>query len=256
MSVLKDLTLRIHQFHSTAYSFYKIRESKLSFSENLIHSERECVLKFRPALTGENLIVYDIGASTGISCSSFAKLRNVSRVYSFEPVPSQFDKLSARMKSYDKVNCYNIALGDQNGVLPMYVSRWTDSSSLMKMTDYFQDQIKGVDCLEKIDVKTYRLDDYFDEAGLLAADFIKIDVQGFEKKVIAGGEKTIRKAKYCALEMSFQVLYEDSPLFDEMYRTMYDIGFRLISLSTPMVSASGTALQVDGIFENISVRQS
>lgn len=45
-----------------------------------------------------------------------------------------------------------------------------------------------------------RLDDYAAEAGLPAADFIKIDVQSFELEVLKGAERTIGTADWLLLE--------------------------------------------------------
>jgi len=46
---------------------------------------------------------------------------------------------------------------------------------------------------------------------------IKIDVQGFESKVITGGTKIIRQAEILIIETSFQPLYIGQPLFNDIY---------------------------------------
>ncbi|MFN8465859.1 MAG: FkbM family methyltransferase [Caldilineaceae bacterium] len=45
---------------------------------------------------------------------------------------------------------------------------------------------------------------------------VKIDVQGFEDKVLLGGELTIRHASMLIIETSFQVLYEGQALFGDV----------------------------------------
>jgi len=61
------------------------------------------------------------------------------------------------------------------------------------------------DALEKIAVK--RLDDMARDLDLTENILIKIDVQGFEDRVIAGGLKTIQMAKLLIVETSFESLY-------------------------------------------------
>ena len=56
--------------------------------------------------------------------------------------------------------------------------------------------------------------------------FLKIDVQGFEEKVLAGGRQTIARAKVVLLELSYELLYENQPLFADIYEIMKDLGFR------------------------------
>ena len=41
---------------------------------------------------------------------------------------------------------------------------------------------------------------------------LKVDVQGFEKSVFAGGKKTLKKTDIIISEVSFRQLYKDQPL--------------------------------------------
>lgn len=254
MIYLKKIALWAHSIHAHVYSSYKVRETGLVASHKLNADEREFFLKLRPILGGKNLVVYDIGAAKGIVSSCLAKLPNVSSVHAFEPILDVFEQLEIRMKPFNKVNCHNVALGNKEGCFSMYVNNWTASSSFLPTSKYLKEQISGIGNSHEIPVKVSCLDKYVEENQLPKPDLVKIDVQGFEKKVIEGGINTVRHSKYCFIEMSFQTLYEDSPQFDEIYRYVCDLGFRLIGLSSPMISPSGVHLQVDGIFENIYVR--
>ena len=80
---------------------------------------------------------------------------------------------------------------------------------------------------------------------------VKIDVQGFEDKVIVGGRNTIGAAACVVTEVSFQRLYEAQPLFDAIYRMLRDMGFEYRGnweqLPDPR---DGKLLQADAIFVN------
>jgi len=83
---------------------------------------------------------------------------------------------------------------------------------------------------EKIIVK--RLDDVIREFNLTIGDnmMIKIDVQGYEDKVILGGKDTFSKARVIITEISFVELYQGQVLFDSMYSLFRDLGFIYIFL--------------------------
>ena len=86
--------------------------------------------------------------------------------------------------------------------------------------------------------------------GLAPPDFIKIDVQGFEDRVIRGGRDLVKKAKFCMLELSLVDLYEDSLLITEMNALMRSLGFRMVSIVHSIVGTSGEIVQIDGLYKN------
>src|SRR5262249_49722699 len=69
------------------------------------------------------------------------------------------------------------------------------------------------------------LDSVTDDLDLAKNILTKIDVQGFEDRVIVGGLKTIRLAKLLIIELSFENLYDGQSLFDTIYQTMKQLGF-------------------------------
>jgi hypothetical protein len=54
---------------------------------------------------------------------------------------------------------------------------------------------------------------------------LKLDVQGFEDKVIIGGEDVVARAKIVIVEVSLQSLFEGGSLFDDVYRILKTRGF-------------------------------
>ena len=77
---------------------------------------------------------------------------------------------------------------------------------------------------------------------------IKIDVQGFEDKVIAGGRNIIRRATILILETSFQPLYIGQPLFEDIYDSLKQDFRYMGSLSQSQSQIDGSALYEDSIF--------
>jgi len=254
LNLAKATALWLHQIHSNVYSLYKVKQCGLKPSSPLTAKERRFYLRLRSTLQGENLIVYDIGAAKGHVSKCLAKLNNVLEIYAFEPIPDVFIKLKAQVKSIPKIHCYNIALGNFSGSSLINISKKSDSSSLLPMASLHTDQFPDTETINQIEISVECLDAFILKHQLPQPHLIKIDVQGFEKNVIEGGHETLTKARYCVLEMSFKSLYQGSPLFDEIYQILKNLGFVLIGVSDPLTGKSGEQLQIDGIFENIRFR--
>jgi hypothetical protein len=121
---------------------------------------------------------------------------------------------------------------------------------MLPPTDDALTEFPGIAADDRIQVEVTRLDDYVREHSLPQPDLIKIDVQGYEDRVLRGGPMTIGKAKYCVIEMSMLPLYEGGPLFDDIYGMMRTMGFRLVGITGDLRGRSGRQLQADGIFVN------
>jgi FkbM family methyltransferase len=249
--VLQLIGRFIYKSWLRANTFWKIREHNVQLRASLNLAERLFYLQFRQALVGNDLVVYDIGAADGVFSSCLAKLANVQAVHAFEPISSAFAELSARMQAHTQVTCHNVAVGDINGQTKIWVREGhRDSSSLLKMQELHKEEFPGLYAEYPECVTVVRLDDYVREKRLPPPDVVKIDVQGYEDRVLHGGHDTIGKADYCILEISFLSLYNCSPLFDDIYGQMRALGFRLVGVTGEAFGQSGRQLQVDGIFQH------
>lgn len=254
LTFLRKFLLAMHLLHERAYTYWKVRETGIAWREPLTPQERIFYLQllpiFKSSLSG-SVVAYDIGASVGIFSSCLAKIPHVTAVHAFEPIPGSFKRLADRMRPYPQVTCHNVALGDVNQPQKMWViDKATDSSSFRSIGELPKQEFSGNFAAHAEYLPVVRLDDYVQEHHLPAPDLVKIDVQGYEDKVLQGGRGTMGQAAYCLLEMSFRPLYEGSPVFDDIYRQMRELGFRLIGIADILKGKSGLPLQVDGIFEN------
>jgi hypothetical protein len=74
-------------------------------------------------------------------------------------------------------------------------------------------------------------------------------VQGFELEAIEGARTILEDAKIVILEMSFLKIYENLPLFHDVYEKMYNLGFRFRgSLAQMLHPQTGEIVQTDAIF--------
>jgi FkbM family methyltransferase len=92
---------------------------------------------------------------------------------------------------------------------------------------------------ERIPIATRKLDDIAEIAHL---DFLKMDVQGAEREVLAHGRTKLRNTVVVQTEVSFVPLYHDQPSFGDMDVALRELGFLPHSVTgtkiwplTPMV---------------------
>jgi hypothetical protein len=79
--------------------------------------------------------------------------------------------------------------------------------------------------------------------------FLKLDVQGFEYKVLVGAQQLLHRVAGLQLELSLVPLYEGEHLFHPMLHDLEERGYDLWSVVPGFVDPhSGRLLQVDAIF--------
>jgi len=240
---LEPLAMKLHVLHEKAYTWWKCLHCGLAFRERLTFQERRFLLWFRPALAGCSLVVYDIGAASGVVARCLAKLANVREIHAFEPLPSAFQELRRHLEPYSNVFAYNVALGDMDASQFMWVyPQCRDASSLLHMLP----QNPPETVTQQVSVVT--LDAFAKKHRLPSPDVVKIDVQGYEDRVIRGGRETIAKARYCIVELNLVQVYENSPLFSDVYAQLAELNFSLVAVGGAVTDCNGRQLQIDGIF--------
>jgi FkbM family methyltransferase len=193
--------------------------------------------------------VLDVGANTGQFAGEIHAILPDAAIYSFEPLRECYELLVEKMRHVPKFRAFDFALGSEASEIEMHRSAFTPSSSILRMNNLHKQAFPftNKDVLEKVAIK--RLDDVTGAIDLVENILIKIDVQGFEDRVISGGLKTIQLAKLLIIELSFENLYDGQPLFDTIYKTMKQLGFEYHGNFSQLLNpVDGNILQADGIF--------
>lgn len=194
-------------------------------------------------------LVLDVGAADGGFGRQLRQFGYAGRIVSFEPLSAAYAKLSAQIAGDATWTARNHALGDESGEAAINVASNSTSSSLLPMKDTHREAEPSVDYVGTETIRVERLDDVAAEVvGDARSTFLKIDTQGFERHVLAGGEKTVPGCVGLQLELSFIPLYEGGMLADEAISWAYDAGFHLEVIEQGWAAPSGQMLQADGIF--------
>ncbi len=130
-------------------------------------------------------VVIDAGANIGIFSALAASLCHEGQIYSFEPGTNAFATLQKNLACYHNAKAINSALGDFPHSGRLYLG---SSTTVNAVSDDITAQTTTT---EKIEINS--IDNFVREEKLKRVDFIKIDTEGYEEKVIKGASETIKK---------------------------------------------------------------
>ena len=169
--------------------------------------------------------VIDVGAYDGSYAMHFHRLFPNAKIYSFEPLHDYFVQLNAKMNNVPNFKSFNLALGDAEGKLNMHRSSFAPSSSLLRMEKLHKQvfPFSAGELIEQVNVTT--LDRMAEKLDLKPNILLKLDVQGYEDRVIMGSKNTLAVVKVVVVETSFHELYHGQPLFHDIYDLLCKHGF-------------------------------
>lgn len=197
--------------------------------------------------------ILDIGACTGTYARDLAAPAFPNaKIHSFEPSPLAYPSLKAIAdESGGRITAHNFGLGDKAENLPLHANvDFIYASSLLPQTDVNVEAFPQNARTADMNVEIRVLDDI--AASLLPAIeddlLVKIDVQGFEDRVIAGGHKTLSRARACIIEVQTSILYEGQPTFDDIYRAMHALGLHFVGIMDQYCGPAGDVFYYDAVF--------
>jgi len=209
------------------------------------------IVWYRPLNTllahhGINLVL-DGGGNIGQYASELRRQGYRGRIVSFEPQPPVFQELEKAARADGNWSALNIGLGDVEGELSMNICAVADCGSLLKP---IAGRLAGATVVGQQRVPVRRLDAIWSEVTRPGEKvFLKLDVQGYEKKILTGAGASLDRVMGVQLEMSLVPLYEGQPEWEEMLQFMRVRGFALWKIETGARDpVSGRESELDGIF--------
>jgi FkbM family methyltransferase len=193
----------------------------------------------------------DVGANSGqFATETRADLQYKGLILSFEPLSTAYSALVKNAETDSNWKAFNYALGDSNETQLINISRNLMSSSLLEMLPEHVLSAPESQYIDKEEVVVKTLDAIFPELCKNSKNvFMKIDTQGFEKKVLDGGIESLGNIDTIQMEMSLKQLYSHELTLDQHMSFMTSLGYELIAIDSGFSDPeTGRVLQVDGIF--------
>lgn len=180
-----------------------------------------------------NPIIVESGAHIGRDTLRMSKLWPTAQLYAFEPVLYLYEQLTERIKNSPNVTCYNLALSDHTGTETFYVSSGASSavSSFYEPHEYIKERPNVF--FNKTEVPTITLDAWAQNQGITQVDFMWLDMQGAELKVLKASPNILKTAKAMVIEASLTERFKDTPLYDELSSWIASVGFKIIQQDAP-----------------------
>lgn len=165
-----------------------------------IYRKEPCTLDWIASFSeGETLL--DCGANVGMYTVWAAATRR-ARVIALEPEAQNFSLLNKNIllnKLSDRVRAYCLGLADVTGLSTLHIANLKLGGSCHAVGEALDFRLQPLQAVFEQGCLAFRLDDLVRSGAVPVPDHIKIDVDGFEYKVIGGARETLRNGKVRSL---------------------------------------------------------
>jgi FkbM family methyltransferase len=194
--------------------------------------------------------VIDVGANIGQFAATLNRYGFTGKIYSVEPSSEAYNKLLVNSKKSTNWHILpRCALGKTEGIATLNISKNSYSSSLLQILPKHTSVAPDSQFIKEESVTMQTLDTMFNKPDFLRRScFLKIDVQGFEEEVLAGGIDLMKKIGGIKIELSLSKLYEGQSLFKRLIDLIEDYGFSIWNIEPGFQNIqSGETYQCDAI---------
>ncbi len=170
--------------------------------------------------------VIDVGANEGQFAGQVRELGFTGTIHSFEPVRQTFGLLQQRASGDTGWHCHHMALGREPGRLTMNLSEFSSFNSMLAPNDFGAGRFHDQKVVGQEEVEVSTLDTFVAQhvpAG--ARIFLKMDTQGFDLEVFAGGERSLQDVHVLLSELSLMPIYTGMPRYTEALTAYEAKGF-------------------------------
>lgn len=196
--------------------------------------------------------VIDVGANEGQFAHLISRFFPRADLYCFEPLQGPYAELESWAQTQGgRVHCFPLALGDHEGTVDMHLHQeHTPSSSLLEATESCHRIYPQTRSERLVPVRLSTLDRVL---GGIVDDMeleilLKLDVQGFEDRVLRGGTRVLSKCRALLLEVSLEPLYEKQASFHGLVALAHELGFRYAGNLDQKYGDDGRVVFLDAVF--------
>lgn len=203
----------------------------------------------------------DVGANEGKFCINSARFNPDTFVIAFEPIPQLVESILEQTSNLKNIKVIQSAISDEEGIKELNISPTSfygdyACSSFLKFSDKSKTEWKGRDdfkVINQIDVNLIRLDNFFIANDITKVDYLKIDTQGYDLRVLKSCGDML--SIICKGEMEAatknNILYYGQNTKDECIQFLEANNFKILDIVPNDIYNN----EVNIIFENINPKQ-
>ncbi|HPQ46797.1 MAG TPA: FkbM family methyltransferase [Clostridia bacterium] len=150
-----------------------------------MNGEWDLLSRYREIKGGDPCTIFDVGANVGDWSLAAARIFPESMIFSFEMCPETFNTLKENTSGIDKINCINAALSDCN-IKEFEISCLGGNYGRNSIGFPPEGQL-----VQSV-IPMMTGDTYCSENSIGNIDFLKVDVEGHELKVLKGFKDMLR----------------------------------------------------------------
>ncbi len=182
----------------------------------------------------EESVIFDIGSTIGIFTHNICKKIKYNSIHIFEPVKDYYEFSKKILCDYKNISFNNVGCGDKNEKKTIYKSK---DDGIGWNTYILHDPkqpggILPIETMNKEHTEVITIDEYCIKENILQIDFIIIDVEGYEYKVIKGMLNTLNKLKKLPLLYIKFCWGNCHPYWDEaeeVYNKLFNMGYKNVN---------------------------
>lgn len=162
-------------------------------------------------------MIFDVGANVGEYSKAVMQEIPNAKIFAFEPVSSTFNQLEANL-SGASVKCFNLGLSDHTGTETFYTGARSGHSTTVK--SFHSNPTGSIEC------QVTKGDTFMADQKISAIDFMKLDAEGAEMKILKGFEKAfqLKRIKVCQFEYGMLNIHTLDLLID-FYKFFEERGY-------------------------------
>jgi FkbM family methyltransferase len=222
-----------------------IKRILLPFQSRLRRAHR--LFRSFPACPYQSFL--DVGAHEGEFTDSLLAYFEPQRVWLVEADADQAAVLQKKFGAEPRCQVIAAAVSDRTGTAEFRVNEHRPSSSLVPIAA----QTEGIFKKSMAESRTVRvpalsLDDLFHQHQLPVIDLMKVDIQGAERLLIAGGQRALTQVRQLFVEVWFEECYRGAALFPELHNLLTPLGFKLRSFHEFRKGPDGNLVYTNALY--------
>lgn len=198
-------------------------------------------------------LIIDVGGADGTTAALFLDLLPGSDIIIFEPLNENIDQIKSRFQANKRITLIEKAAGDMESIETIHHAERITSSSLFPLYNEKKDSIFSTLLNEKksSQIPVTTIDAVVNPR--VDVGIVKLDVQGYELKVLNGAIQTLAKTAFVVTEVNNHNGYVGAPKYFEIDAFLRDHRFTLFDIFPSTKDHNGQLKEWDAIYINSSL---